>query len=114
MINAKEAKRLADEAENNVVNHCEKISVAIEKAAREGAHTIKLDNVFHFEPLYKVEKKPFYSPTFTSFQQKIKDKLTSEGFVVKIVSVQHDGRGGLGCMDDEPHPYTSFHIQIGW
>jgi hypothetical protein len=114
MITAKEAKRIVLESDANVNLHCELIGKEIEKAAQDGKLKIVLDFALPHRPEFRVEKRDFHDPEFTSFQRRIKDELEKNGFMVKIITVDHDGRGGLGNCDDDPQPYKTYHIQVSW
>jgi hypothetical protein len=114
MITAQKAKELADTSDNNIENYCEMIGVVIEQAAKLGKRSLLLDESFHSSETYKVTKPAFYPADFNDVQRRIKKKLEENGFFVKIIEQKHDGRGGLGCMDEDPQPFSTYHIKVSW
>ena len=116
MITAHEARLLVQTSQQLQTKRLNEVSQKIEEAAKLGKNSILLDNVILHDPFYRVEKRDYQPAQLTEPQRLLKAELESPkiGFSVKIVEQKHDGVGGLGSMDQEPQPYSTWHIQVGW
>lgn len=114
MINAKEARELAITSDNHINGCCDQIGIKISEFAKHGHRELILDTEFPYDPEYKINKPVYLPAEFTNQQKRIKDILEKNGYNVKIIEVEHSGRGGLGCMDDDPQPFSTWHIRISW
>jgi hypothetical protein len=116
MITAHQARVLVQSSEQMLLKRLEDIGKKIEEAAKLGKNHIILDHVLPYEPEFKVIKPDYQPPQLTSVQQLIKNELQSPkiGFSVSVVEQKHDGKGGLGNMDDDPKPFSTWHIRVGW
>lgn len=114
MISAKGARELVLSSKANIESTLNRLGEAIEKEANLGKTKLSLDHAFPYGPkIFEVEKPPFSAVGFTPVQELYRKELHALGYGVKIVSVEHDGTGILGNLDD-PVPSTSYHIEVSW
>jgi hypothetical protein len=116
MINAKEARQLVETSKEVMTKRLDRIGEKIEDAAKLGKSEIVLDHALPHDEVYKVNKKDFYPAELTEVQRLLKKELEAYplSYIVSVIEQKHDGRGGLGCMDDEPVPFSTWHIKVSW
>jgi hypothetical protein len=116
MISAKDARILVQQSEKNIKDHCDRIGKKIEEASSLGISKLVLDNAFPHTPEYRINVGvyAYRTPDLTPFQKTLKAELEKYEYMVKVVKVDHDGRGGLGVCDEDPEPFSTYHIQVSW
>lgn len=116
MISAKEARLLSQTSRTAILRHLDNIGLEIERVAKLDNSEIILDRSFPYTHEYKVEKKDYRLAELTEFQLLLKKELESPElqYSVTMIEEKHDGKGGLGCMDDDPKPFSTYHIRIRW
>jgi hypothetical protein len=116
MITAHQARILVQTSSQVMTKRLEDISKKIEEAAKLGKTSIILDHALPHDNFYKVEKRDYQPVELTEAQRLLKKELEfpNIGFGVKIVEQRHSGQAGLGATDDNPKPFSTWHIQVSW
>lgn len=117
MLTAKEARERTQQSVVVLNKMMERICVAIELAADNGKSEMLLDYALYNDPELKIVDRWGHgtcNSNLTPFQLSIKHELEKLLYNVTIVAEQHDGKGGLGMMDDDPKPFTTYHIKVRW
>lgn len=114
MITAQEARNIFETSEEFMTKRLKDISEKIVEAAKLSKREIILDYVLPYDSLYKVDKLAYHPAAFTEPQILLKKELEKVGFAVRLTEQKHDGKGGLGCLDDDPQPFSTWHIKVSW
>jgi hypothetical protein len=112
MITAKQARENADLSDANVTNQVELLCHEIEKLSKEGARKYHPVNGYH--NFFDIGKYDFRPAEYTKVQRLVKAELEKLGFTLRIVTEQHDGKGGLCQLNDDPKPFTTHKVEISW
>lgn len=116
MISAKEARALVQTSDEVMTKRLEQIGVEVEKAAKLGKCSVILDDALPYDPFFRIEKRMCGPAGLNEAQRCLKQKLEDPklGYMVGIIEQKHDGRGGLGMTDDDPEPFSTWHIRVSW
>lgn len=114
MITANEARTLVEISAEVTELRLEKISEKIKAAANLGKNALVLDNAFPYDNFYKVHKSNYYPAALTEAQRLLKQNLEANGFSVAVIEEKHDGKGHYDTLDDDPKPFSTWHMSVRW
>lgn len=114
MITAKDARLNVLNSDSRIDMLISAISHKIQELSKNGVSKILLDRTFPYFNEFEVSNHNLNCHNFTEVQARIKIKLEAAGFMFSVISEQHDGRGGLGYMDEFPTPFKTYHIRVSW
>jgi hypothetical protein len=113
MINAREARTLAEESTVQVAKRVERIGENIRKQAELGARELLLKHYLFNEPWMEIERRPFNAPDYTPIQRLVKKELERVGFTVDIACEMVTIGGGFKSMEAGHEEEQSF-IRVRW
>jgi hypothetical protein len=117
MLTAKEARERTQQSVVVLDKMLKRICEAIGLAADNGKSELILDYALHNDQELKIVDRWGHGTSnsnLTPFQLSIKRELEKLFYNVTVVAEQHDGKAGLGMMDDDPKPFTTYHIKVRW
>lgn len=116
MINAREARELAELSSNNIDKRVEAICTEIRKAAELGERfVIPQDKMYHdHDKWLRIEVQPYRHAEFTPMQRLVSKKLDHLGFTVRILVRDIKVGGGLGSMDEPSREEPQHYIEVRW
>lgn len=115
MINAAQARTIAEESEASITAAVTRIGEKIEATARLGRRILDLEAAMNYDERYKPSKPLYHPAELTPWQRLVATRLEKEGFLVSIKEKTVKIGGGFKSMSDEPpteelQPY----IQVSW
>jgi len=116
MITANEARLIANTSQIKISEMLEEIGKVIEEKSALNIRSIYLDHELPDRGEYKLDNDMFRAPNLTPIQAIIVDALKCYPleYCVAIIVEEHDGRAGLGSIDDDPKPFSTYHIKVSW
>jgi hypothetical protein len=115
MINATQARTLAEESEAAINAVVERIGEKIKATAELGGTEIDLEAAMNYDKKFEVAHEPYRPEEMNSWQKLVAARLKREGFQVAIKQKIVKIGGGFKSMDDEPPREESRpFIQVRW